>query len=66
MLASEHINTLLPYLSPNDSVEKAINWMEEYKMQHLPVVENEQYIGLLAENTIFEAYDFSEKIENLL
>lgn len=62
MIAAEHINEFIPYLSPNDSVQKAIDWMEEYKLQHLPVVDEKKCLGLLAENTIFEAYDFSAKI----
>ncbi len=64
MLASEHINPILPYLSPTDSVQKAINWMEEYKLYHLPVIENDQYLGLISENVLFEAYDFSAEIKN--
>lgn len=64
MLASEHINSILPYLSPTDSVQKAIHWMEEYKLHHLPVINDNQYLGLISESILFEAYDFSTEIQN--
>lgn len=65
MVAAEHINHIIPYLSPDDSVQKAINWMEEYKVNHLPVINKKQYLGLLAENTILDIEEVSTKIENI-
>lgn len=65
MVAAEHINHIIPYLSPNDSVQKAIHWMEEYKVSHLPVINNNKYLGILAENTILDIGDLSTKIEDI-
>ena len=35
-------------ISPNDSVEKAIELMAQYQIRRLPVVENGQLVGMLA------------------
>ena len=55
MIAEELINQMIPPLKLSDTVQKAINWMEEFRIDHLPVVENQQYLGLISEEAILQS-----------
>ena len=59
MIAEELINQMIPPLKTADSVEKAVRWMEEFRVNQLPVVKNRQYLGMVSEETIIENMDRS-------
>ena len=59
MIAEELINQMIPPLKTSDSVEKAVRWMEEFRVNQLPVVKNRQYLGMVSEETIIENMDRS-------
>jgi acetoin utilization protein AcuB len=59
MQASLLIDPLLPSLKPTDSVDKALEWMSEYSLQHLAVADNDQYMGMVTEDGL-HAYDISD------
>jgi len=44
-------------MSPDYSAMDILSWMEEYKVNHLPVVKGKKYIGLLSESDIFSIDD---------
>jgi acetoin utilization protein AcuB len=52
MIAEELINQMIPPLKTSDSVEKAVRWMEEFRVNQLPVVKNRQYMGMVTEGDI--------------
>lgn len=54
MIAKELINQMIPPLKTSDSVEKAVRWMEEFRVNQLPVVRNRQYLGMVTEEDILE------------
>jgi acetoin utilization protein AcuB len=54
MTAAELINKNLPVLSPGDLVSSAIALMDEFKISHLPLVENDVYLGLFSELFLLE------------
>ena len=54
MIAEELINQMIPPLKITDSVEKAVRWMEEFRVNQLPVVKNREYKGLITEIDILE------------
>jgi acetoin utilization protein AcuB len=54
MIAEELINQMIPPLKTSDSVEKAVRWMEEFRVNQLPVVKNRQYMGMVSEENIIE------------
>lgn len=54
-------NDILP-LKTSDSGTKALNWMDEYKLTHLPIVNNETLLGVISEQDI---YDFNNTEEAL-
>ena len=54
-------NDIIP-LKTSDSGTKALNWMDEYKVSHLPIVNNETLLGVISEQDI---YDFNNPEEAL-
>jgi acetoin utilization protein AcuB len=54
MIAEELINQMIPPLKTSDSGEKAVRWMEEFRVNQLPVVKNRQYMGMVSEENIIE------------
>lgn len=57
MMAEELIQNDIKPLTRNDSVLKALDLMEEYKLMHLPIVEKGEYIGIISEEDLLEAND---------
>lgn len=63
MIAKTLINRTIPPLKPSDDGTKALAWMNNFHVQHLPVVHNHQYLGLVSEynildrNTPIQAFD---------
>ncbi|MCF8275229.1 MAG: CBS domain-containing protein [Flavobacteriales bacterium] len=54
MLARELISKIVPPLRPNDEVARALAWMDEFKVSHLPVVDGENFLGLISEDNILD------------
>lgn len=52
----------VPVLSPSDTVEKALQLMEDNNLHQLPVVGNEQYMALVKEDELLECADSSQNI----
>ncbi|WP_066625972.1 CBS domain-containing protein [Rufibacter roseus] len=57
MIAEELINQMVPPLKLSDSGEKAVRWMEEFRLNQLPVVKNRKFLGLVTEENVLEAKD---------
>ena len=55
MLTIELINTNIPRLQLKDSVSKALTLVNDFRLTHLPVVENEKYLGLISEDDLLDA-----------
>ncbi len=54
MIARELIKDEVPPIKPFESMEKALNWMDEFRVSHLPVVDGNKYYGLVSENMIYD------------
>ena len=57
MIAEELINQMVPPLKLSDSGEKAVRWMDEFRLNQLPVVKNRKFLGLVTEENVMEAKD---------
>ncbi len=57
MVAAELISDIIPPLKPTDSVEKANLLFTEFKVEELPVVDGEQFLGLITEDDLIEVFD---------
>jgi acetoin utilization protein AcuB len=55
MIAEELINQMVPPLKLSDTGEKAVRWMDEFRLNQLPVVKNRKYLGLVTEENVLEA-----------
>lgn len=54
MVAADLINEMIPPLKSNDSVKKALNWMDAFRITQLPIVENNVYKGIITEDMLYE------------
>lgn len=54
MLTAQLVNPNIPQLQPNDAVAKAKQLINDYKLTHLPVVDNKKFLGLLSEEDIMD------------
>lgn len=54
MLAQELTNNLLPQLQLTDTVSKALQLMNDFKMTHLPVVAEDKYLGMISEDDLID------------
>jgi CBS domain-containing protein len=62
MIAEELINYMIPPLKSTDDAHKAIVWMEEFRCNHLPVVEENQLLGFISEEIILESNDIEKQL----
>jgi len=65
MQASELISNSIPPLKTSDSAQKALERMTEFKLMHLPIVNESQFLGLLSEDELIEVKDLNEPIGGL-
>jgi acetoin utilization protein AcuB len=65
MTAKEVITEEIPPLIHTDSGEKALNWMEEFKVSHLPVLKNGNFVGLVSETDILDKKDLELSLDVL-
>jgi acetoin utilization protein AcuB len=64
MRAEELISEIIPPIKFSETGEKALNWMNEFRVSHLPVVERNEYIGLISENDIYDMPDPKMKLKD--
>ncbi len=65
MRAIELITEEIPPLTHLDTGEKALQWMDEFKVSHLPVLKNGNFVGVLSESDILDKMDLVEKLDVL-
>lgn len=54
MIAQNLISEVVPPLRLTDSGQKALNWMEVFRISHLPVVEGKRLVGLMSDKIIYD------------
>jgi CBS-domain-containing membrane protein len=54
MVINQLISDDVPPLKTNDDADKALRWMEEFKVAWLPVVNKDEFVGLISEAELFE------------
>jgi len=57
MTAKDLINYMIPPLKPEDPIEKAHEWMDEFKTAELPVAQEGKFLGLIVEDMIYDRMD---------
>src|SRR6185369_7449062 len=64
MLVGDLITDEIPPLKITDTVELALDWMEQFKVSHLAVVNNRELIGLVAETDLMDYEHPEEQINS--
>lgn len=65
MLTVDLINNNIPRLQLQDSIVKAVQLVNDFRVTHLPVVSDDKFLGLLSEEDLLDAEDDRLTIEVL-
>ncbi len=64
MIARDLISEVVPALKTSDSGQTALNWMEIFRISHLPIVNNQDFLGLISDSDIYDMNQPEEPIGN--
>lgn len=62
MLAVELIADAIPPIHTSDTVQKVFDRMVEFRVRHLPIVNQEQFLGLISEDDLIEISDYQTEV----
>lgn len=65
MVASELIADAIPPLKTSDTVQKAFDRMAEFRLSHLPIVNDKQFLGLISDEDLIEVPDYNSSLGSL-
>lgn len=66
MHAIDLITTDIPPLRPQDDVGRALEWMEEFKVSHLPVVEGRRLVGMVKDQDLVDRSDARASVSSVM
>ncbi|NCO54935.1 MAG: hypothetical protein COS14_05210 [Bacteroidetes bacterium CG02_land_8_20_14_3_00_31_25] len=64
MNAKNLISDVVPALKTSDTGAQALNWMEIFRISHLPIVNNKEFLGLISDTDIYDLNMPDEPIGN--
>jgi predicted transcriptional regulator len=64
MVAKDLISEVIPSLKMSDSGQAALNWMEIFRISHLPIVNDQDFLGLISDADIYDMNKPDEPIGN--
>jgi acetoin utilization protein AcuB len=64
MVANDLISEIIPSLKTSDTGQTALNWMEIFRISHLPIVNNLDFLGLISDTDIYDMNQPEEPIGN--
>jgi acetoin utilization protein AcuB len=64
MVAKDLISEVVPSLKTSDLGQTALNWMEIFRISHLPIVNNLEFLGLISDADIYDMNQPNEPIGN--
>ena len=65
MIAKDLITDEIPPLTHTDTGDIALRWMDEFKVSHLPVLKNGNFVGVISESDILDKMDMDETLDVL-
>lgn len=65
MIASDLISNDVPPLKVTDDGKKALEWMDDFKVSHLPVIDKTSYVGLVSDTDILDMNSPNDTIGKL-
>lgn len=64
MVAKDLISEVIPPLKTSDLGQTALNWMEIFRVSHLPIVNNQDFLGLISDVNIYDMNQVDEPVGN--
>ena len=64
MIAKDLISEIVPALRTSDTGTQALQWMDIFKVSHLPIVNNNELLGLISDADIYDLNSPDEPIGN--
>ena len=64
MTIKELLSETIAPLNPTDSAAFALGIMDEFKISHLPIVQNATFLGLISDTDIYNFNNFEEPVGN--
>lgn len=64
MFAEEIISNVIPPIKNDDTVQKALDRMNEFKLKHMPVVNDMTFLGLVSEDDLLQVRDVNTLIKD--
>jgi CBS domain-containing protein len=64
MVAKDLISDVIPSLKTSDTGQTALNWMEIFRISHLPIVNNQDFLGLISDSDIYDINQPDEAVGN--
>lgn len=65
MFARELLTDIIPALKTSDTVQKVLDRMVEFRVSHLPIVNDKQFLGLISDDDLVEVLDYSLPVGGL-
>jgi CBS domain-containing protein len=65
MFAYELISDSIPALRTSDTVQKVYERMSEFRVNHLPIVNEKQFLGLVSDEDLIEVHDYNAPVGSL-
>jgi predicted transcriptional regulator len=56
---------VIPPVTTADTIQRAVDRMVEFRTRHLPIVDDGQFVGLLAEDDLIEAADYQAAVGSI-
>jgi acetoin utilization protein AcuB len=64
MLAKDLVSDVIPALRTSDTGARALSWMEIFRISHLPIVNDREFLGLISDSDIYDLGLIDEPIGN--
>jgi CBS domain-containing protein len=59
MTAKDLINDDIPPIKLSETADKALGWMDEFRVSHLPVIQGKKFIGMIGDSDLYDLEDAS-------
>ena len=65
MRAIDMLSEEIPPLLHTDKGETVLLWMDEFKVSHLPVLKNGNFVGVVSESAVLDHLNLDEDLDHL-
>ena len=62
MFIRKFIKDQIPPLKISDTGDRALKWMNEFRLSHLPVLDGRKYLGMINESDVMKQKDLSQAL----